>query len=672
MSDKLILRDYNKPSATTAPTTEAPVKSAVKVRDYATANAPVQKESAASGGIGDFPAGFAKGFVDYGRRFDQVSGKAGAQEAIDEAARLDKDLMESGYGLAGNVTANALTTALAAGLGSKIPVIGPMAVQAAKTYPKSAILGTGAGFAATTPVTSDDSTIGNMAEGALFNLGGTGAMNLIGKVGNTVIPPLVGKTSKWADKSKQDLFNYMRKNGLMMGAGDIGQGTTTRWMENVSGRLPFSGRPSWISDKVGEIGNIANRLGEKIGVSDMSLTEANETIKKSIKSAYTNAKKSAGQLYDDVSAASKNSSPIKMLNTKQAAEDANELLPDVWTKLGNTRAKNLVDKLVRATNQKSPVINPATGRPFTITPELTFDEARVARKILKQAKDQAWKQVQNGQMVSDEAQGLTNIFKAVEQDLDDWGMNTANVAVHGQYRAANQFYEDMVAPFKNPDKLSSNSPFIANMVDKNKGLTDKVGSSIIREDAPSLLVDVLKLTNNDPKTRTALQNVVLHKITNGIESSGAPQKTVVDNFNKISDIAPLVFSPNQMSRLGKNMEAFSMMSPTRFSDAAIANAENQSLTRGLFGLGELGGMGAAAFLGNPGVALGIGGASALGGKGVQMLTSTRPGINFLMSDKNVINPMVNKLGGLTAAAYSQNMDPDVSENVLGRVGVAKR
>ena len=668
MSDKLILRDYNKPSATIAPTAEAPAKSAVKVRDYATQNAPVQRESAAYNDIRDFPAGFAKSVVDYDRRYDQVSGKAGAQQEIDEAARLDKDLMESGYGLAGKITGDALTTALALGLGSKIPVVGPTVMQAAKAYPKSAILGTGAGIGASMPVTSGDSTIGNMAEGALFNLGGTKALELIGKVGNTVIPPLVGKTSKWADKSKQELFNYMRKNGLMMGAGDIGQGSGTRWIENLTAKMPFSGRPDWVSDKVGEIGNIANRLGEKIGVSGMSLTQANETIKNSLKSAYGNAKKSAGKLYDDVSAASQNSSPVKLLNTKQAAEDAAQILPDVWSKLGNTRAKNFVDKLGKATNQKSPVINPATGKPFDITPELTFDEVRMVRKLFGQARNSAWKQVQNGQMIDDEAQAITNLFKALERDLNDWGLNPANVAVNGSYRAANQFYEAAVAPFKNPDKLSSNSPYIFNLVTRDKGLTDKVGSSIIKEDAPSLLIDVLKLTNNDPKTRAALQNVLLQKITNGIESSGAPQKTVVNNFNKLSDIAPLVFSPSQMNKLGKNMEAFNMMSPTRYSDTSVSALESAPLREAMTG-GAIG-VGGSFLLNNPLLGLGLAAGTTGLGRASQMLTSTRPGINFLMSDKNVINPMVNKLGGLGAAAYSQNMDPDISENVLGRIGIA--
>lgn len=157
-------------------------------------------------GLDRFRAGFGKSFVDTGRGIGQLVGLVD-QASIDEAAKLDAPLNATGAGLAGNITGG-ITQVVApgaglVGLGTKAPRL----AQAGRVLlnPRAAVTatgvrgglqtaavagGVGAGLAALQPVTSDETRVGNMAQGAVFGAAGQGVGEVIGAAARPVIRAL--------------------------------------------------------------------------------------------------------------------------------------------------------------------------------------------------------------------------------------------------------------------------------------------------------------------------------------------------------------------------------------------------------------------------------------------------------------------------------------------------
>lgn len=628
---------------------------------------PQTKISSAENNYKDLLPGFGKAFHDYGLRMDQVGGVQGSQDTIDSYANLDKDLMNSGWGMAGNILGNVATTGAGVALGARIPGVGPTMVRAGLSSPYLTNALISAGLGATMPVKSDDSTLGNMAEGAIGGTLGMGGLNTLGKLISTVGPPVIGGVSKWSDKSAKQLYDFMRSKGLSMGAGDIGDNAGTRWAENLATRLPLSGRGAWLENTLDDIKKVGANLGSSLGIPNMH--DANAAIVSSIKQAYKTAKTTAGSMYDDVAtavSANPNAPTVVLPTTHQAIIDAQKVLPDVWDKLQNTQAKNIIEKLSAATNQKSVLIDPITKKPFVKMPELSFTDARVARKILRNAKEQAFKLAENGTMSSDEAHGLAGVYKAFNEDLDNWGLNPTNTGIFEKYQAANNFHKSKVVPFTEPTMLQSNSPVFKQIIADKKN-PDLVDSLVFKKGQPSIVDDLLNLTGANRKSVNAMRSIVMDKIIGNSSTTNAPQQTIAENFNKFGDLAERVLTPAQFANLNRTVVGLSKMSPRRHSENVL-NALENSPVKSLMGSGELAGMGALSLYGHPGLAAGLAAVTAGGGRLIHHMTTARPFVNYRMSDPTIMNPAVNKLGGLGAAAYSQQMEPDISANVVGRLG----
>lgn len=140
-------------------------------RDY-------QKEMVEGMGTGEkLLSGAGKAFVDIGRGVGQMTGLV-SQEEIDAARELDKPLMETGAGMAGNVIGN---------VAAAIPTI---AIPGAAGIRGAAALG--AGLSALQPVATGESRLQNAALGAAFGAGGAA----IPKVAARIVNPNAVQTVK--------------------------------------------------------------------------------------------------------------------------------------------------------------------------------------------------------------------------------------------------------------------------------------------------------------------------------------------------------------------------------------------------------------------------------------------------------------------------------------------
>jgi hypothetical protein len=162
---------------------------------YAQANMPKAQKAPAEtfdptegmSGFDKFAAGTGKAMVDTWRGAKQLVG-LGNQAEIDEAARLDAPLMDTGAGIAGNVVGNLATMigpgAVAGAVGKAASL--PKLVNAARAFTLPTTIkgaaAAGAGFGALQPVAEDDSRAQNMALGAVGGALGNAIPKAIGRV----------------------------------------------------------------------------------------------------------------------------------------------------------------------------------------------------------------------------------------------------------------------------------------------------------------------------------------------------------------------------------------------------------------------------------------------------------------------------------------------------------
>ena len=132
---------------------------------------------------------------------------AAQQSTIDESRKLDTPLMNTGAGLAGNISGAIATTMLPAGAvarGAQVANMGRAAALAkglANPNTLKAAIAAGAATGAIQPVATDESRLENTVVGALGGAVGTGVAKVIGKVAQ----PVVNKLTDAAKRAVQTL-----------------------------------------------------------------------------------------------------------------------------------------------------------------------------------------------------------------------------------------------------------------------------------------------------------------------------------------------------------------------------------------------------------------------------------------------------------------------------------
>lgn len=171
-----------------------------------------------------FLAGMGKGFVDLGRGAGQMLGLK-SQAEIDEARKTDAPLMETGAGLAGNMTGTLAALAPA------------MVVPGANSVAGAAVMG--GALNALQPTASGESRLKNAVTGAA--LGGAGQA-IIGKGAQVLGNRLASKESSEAMRQTQNSIRDAtladaQQAGYVVPPSMAGGGIPSRVMEGVSGKF---------------------------------------------------------------------------------------------------------------------------------------------------------------------------------------------------------------------------------------------------------------------------------------------------------------------------------------------------------------------------------------------------------------------------------------------------
>ena len=174
-------------------------------------------------------AGAGKSVMDTLSGLKQLVG-LGNQVQIDERARLDAPLMQTGGGLVGNIGGQVAQMALP---GAALGKLG-MGVKAASTLGKIGQAAAGAGaFAATQPVLTGQTRAGNALQGAAWGAAGQGAASALSaaaKGGKAAMEPAL-----------RDLAMKAESYGIPITAAQLTDSRFVRTLKSVVDKLPFSG-----------------------------------------------------------------------------------------------------------------------------------------------------------------------------------------------------------------------------------------------------------------------------------------------------------------------------------------------------------------------------------------------------------------------------------------------
>ncbi len=180
-------------------------------------------------------AGVGKSIVDTARGFGQLTG-AMSQQDIDEAAQLDRGLMNTPEGFIGNLTGHAAQAAIpmagAAKVGqlaAKVPVIG----AAAASPTLQAGVG-GAAYTALQPVESGGSRGFNAAVSAALPAG----VKLGGELTKRAFTPMMEKL----DPVKQGLLKLAQEHNIPVTVDQLTDSAVGKFMLGMMNKLPFTGR----------------------------------------------------------------------------------------------------------------------------------------------------------------------------------------------------------------------------------------------------------------------------------------------------------------------------------------------------------------------------------------------------------------------------------------------
>lgn len=236
-------------------------------------------------------AGAGKSAIDTYEGLKQMLG-FGDQTAIDERARLDKDLMQTGGGLVGNIGGQIAQMAVPGAVLGKLG----MGVKAATTLGKVAQAAAGAGaFAASQPVLTGDSRLGNAATGAAWGAGGqlaSSGLSRLAKGGKDAIEPAL-----------RDLAMKAESYGIPVTMGQLTDSRFVRTLKSVVDKLPFSGSQKLQGQQQKAFNRaVAQTFGESTDNVSMEVAgAAKERLGKAFSAlSARNKMKVDGQLLDDL------------------------------------------------------------------------------------------------------------------------------------------------------------------------------------------------------------------------------------------------------------------------------------------------------------------------------------------------------------------------------------
>jgi hypothetical protein len=214
----------------------------------------------------------------YDNAVTQATGRslASQQANIDEAKRLDAPLMDTGAGLAGNVTGYA---AQALAPGAALRGTGIARAMLPTTVAGNALLG--GATAALQPVASDESRLGKVATGTAFGAGGAVLAKGIGAVAS--------KAGSAISDQARTIYQAAKERGIQLTPAQLSDSRFLKFAQSMLRSVPFTGAQGRYAAQVGDFNKaLTKTIGEDAPVVTSEV--------------YNAAKQRQSQIFNDLTA----------------------------------------------------------------------------------------------------------------------------------------------------------------------------------------------------------------------------------------------------------------------------------------------------------------------------------------------------------------------------------
>lgn len=239
-----------------------------------------------------------------------------------------------------------------------------------------------------------------------------------------------GAGTNYADAATGNLVQNARREGVELSAADVAPNSR-------SGRLVTGLRKAGeVQDDralntTNQVVNMIERQTENARPVGPNASSADRVVADDLRLQYKFATKTAKGLYDSVDTALKavpGSERMSLATTQNAANDLFTTFPD-WTTL-TSASQSLRKKLEQVATNASSQSEFKDMRALSKEVGLLVDATRMDPKLA----------AVNGK--------LKNLYGAIQQDADIWSSTTTNKAAANAYKAANNYFKENVAPFR--------------------------------------------------------------------------------------------------------------------------------------------------------------------------------------------------------------------------------
>jgi hypothetical protein len=466
-----------------------------------------------------FITGIGRSYANTGRAAKELLGMQTKKETADQA-RFDKRLLDTGWGTAGDVTGSIVQT-LPLGVGklagyvgkglSKVPGLTGLGSTIGGSMLADAGL-VGAVQANMSPVKEGESRLTNTSLGALGSMAGYGVLNTIsgtaGKAWNLY-------KNKWGNARAQALDKLAKQYGIDLSLGDSTKSTGWQLFEDMSKGVPGTKRDKIMERQVGQIQDTLYSLRENVrpdlevkdatGAVIANYSNPDEMMVGEIQRNFSNLTKEKDKLFADVEsvvAANPRASKITMTNTENKLKEMLDSYPDIFANF-RTVDSTLVNKLTGLAGDVGSA-NAGRNPAGQFSKKATYSEAQWLRKRLGALVAQADKQSKGnspGAITDDAAGQLKQVYKALNNDLDNWGAKPNNEAVHLAYKKAQDYYKENIVPFREHKVLRE-------VVNEHRPFDyDEAMKKMFKRDRGNLAKDIMKFQT--PEGQKAAQFVLV-------------------------------------------------------------------------------------------------------------------------------------------------------------------
>jgi hypothetical protein len=503
-----------------------------------------------SPGVDKTLSGIGQSFYQTGRAAKQLVGQYTRKEA-DDAAELDAPLLDTlggGLGsLGGTIAQSAVVPvgAAAGTVGAGVRAAGAprLGTALAASLPLDALV-SGAVMSQMRPLKTGESRVKEAALGAAGGLGGYALMRPMTAAASKLVNTVRGK---WGDPVAQALHKKALNHGVDLTVGDVTKSPAWQSFENLSRDVPLSGRKDIMERQAGQVQDMLYSLREDMRPSLDVMDDTGKLITYAtpeqmtvgeLQRNFAKLTKEKDDLFTKVGEIAAANPKVGKVDFDETSKQVQQLLkhhPDIFASFKGTDQRlmsvmrGLDDSLANQGRNK-------TGR---FAPKATYAEAQWMRQELGSILAAAEKQAQNGTLNSSAVGKLKQVYKAVNKDLDNWGVKPANEPIHKAYKEAQDFYTENVVPFKR-------DPTLKKVVNEFAPFDEDLAlNTFFKEGRPNLAEKVMKFQT--PEGQRAAQFVIVddlvNKAVNTSKDTGLDISAYLNRARKLEDPSGKVFSP---------------------------------------------------------------------------------------------------------------------------------